>query len=115
LSNKVLALSSLGRHEDAESTQQMLLARFGEDALEIFTEHAQHAREVEGPRAEAQHAASLYSRAWCLNGLGRRPEALIVLRGLLESYEAAEEEAIATVVAGARELREEIASDQSDD
>jgi tetratricopeptide (TPR) repeat protein len=113
LVNKVLALGELGRHEEAEATQQDILARFGEEALEIFTEHAGHAEEVDGPRAEAQRAASLYSRAWFLNGLGRTPEALAVLDGLLD-YDAGDNESIAKVIAGAHALREEIQSEQPD-
>jgi len=109
IANKVLALSELGRQQEAQSAQEDLLARFGEEALKAFAGHAQHAAHIEG--AEAQHAASLYSMAWFLNGLDRTQEALTVIADLLQNYQVEDADApLAKVITAAEALRAEIQS-----
>lgn len=104
LADKGLALSELGRAEEAEVIRTSALA-FGDDALRALDERAGIAELRTQPSLGEEEARLLYSRALVLEGLGRNGEATTALSELISHLEASDAPNARRVVEAARQHR----------
>jgi tetratricopeptide (TPR) repeat protein len=110
ISNKVEALTMLGRGEEAVSLHAVMLERFGDEVPRAFAQAA--ARNEHEETAKAVVAGLLLKEALVLAELDRTQEALIAVNNLVDRFRDEEGENFARVMAVARELREQLLADQ---
>ena len=107
LSNISAASAQLGRTSDAIAAHERMLS-FGEDAIAAFDESAARCEGSPTPARRTELLNALLSKATVLHTLGRRDEALAVLRDLLRRFDGDQTRGAEGTLSAAHELYSEI-------
>lgn len=112
LNPKMFTLVRMGRIDEAKATFDEMAHDLGEDALAEFDDQIERSRGSDTPRARAQLAVALYSKALILRDRGRGQEASRVLRELAASFKDSVEPSIKPILQSGAAIDAEL--EQSD-
>lgn len=109
LADKALALTELGRDEEATVVRQSVLA-LGDDALAALHERFDNDNSRHDSRPAVDDPFLLYSRAVVLEQLGRTDEAIATFSKLVESFSASDPPLARHIAEAARDRRAQLTS-----
>jgi tetratricopeptide (TPR) repeat protein len=106
LDSKLAALAAMGLEEETKRAYDQMVAHFGEQVVEAHRAVAEELRGAVDQRSRMQLATLLCKQAMVLNDLGKDNEALTVIDGFIEGYEAEKDPVLRKFVVEARATRE---------
>ncbi len=115
LNNKVAALNHLGRVDEAVGAHQELTSEFGDDAVAVFDDVIRCNVVATEPWQRENLAGALAAKAALLIELNRRADAIAVMSDLITRFQDDDLPVVVHVVAQAREGRDQLLTDESDD